>query len=154
MRYSCAVSEPRLTVFGVYHPVISEETWREQWQVTGNDEATREHFGSLVLIEAAVENLDGPFDFGKFGQMQPDHPDDPRYMQVGYDEGLLSADGETLIQRQMNCVRGTGPLRFAVYLHRYDPERPLQWQYGQVTCPPVQDAPVRLMMLMPYTACD
>jgi hypothetical protein len=78
----------------------------------------------------------------------------PRYMQVGYNEGLLSVDGESLIQRQMGCVRGTGPLRFAVYLHLYDPERPLKWQAGEVTCPLVQDAPVRLMMLMPYTACD
>jgi hypothetical protein len=36
--------------------------------------------------------------------------------------GLLSIDGETLIQRKMNCVHGTGPLKFAVYLHLYDPQ--------------------------------
>jgi hypothetical protein len=75
-------------------------------------------------------------------------------MLVGYDEGLLSSDGETLIQRGIDCVHGTGPLRFAVYLHLYDPERPLQWQGGEVTCPPMQDAPVRLTMLMPYCACS
>jgi hypothetical protein len=69
---------------------------------------------------------------GSFGQMQPEHPDDPRWMQVGYDEGLLSADGELLIQREVNRVRGTGPLRFAVYLHLYDPDRPMQWQRGKV----------------------
>ena len=148
------MSEPRLTVIGVYRPVISAETWQEQWQVTGDDEATREHFRKLVLIEAIVDGLSEPLDFCKFGQMQSDHPDDPRRMQVGYDEGLLSADGETLIQRDMNCVRGTGPLRFAVYLHCYDPQRPLRWQYGEVTCPSIQDMPARLMMLMPYYACD
>jgi hypothetical protein len=38
-----------------------------------------------------VEDLGEPFDFSKFGQMQLDHPDSHRYMQVGYDEGLLSA---------------------------------------------------------------
>ena len=89
----------------------------------------------------------------KFGQMQLDHPNNARYMQVPYDEALLSADGELLIQREMNCVRGTGPLRFAAYLHLYDPHRPLQWQCGEVNCPAVQDAPVRLMVLMPYRAC-
>jgi hypothetical protein len=77
------------------------------------------------------------------GQMHPDRPDDPDSMLVGYDDGLLSSDGETLIQREMNCVRGTGALRFAVYLHIYDPLRPLQWQHGQVTQPPVQDAPAK-----------
>ena len=75
-------------------------------------------------------------------------------MQVGYDEGLLSADGETLIQRKMNCVHGTGSLRFAVYLHLYDPQSVLQWQHGYVTCVPVQDVPARLMLLMPYRACS
>ena len=147
------MTRPRLTIIGVYRPVISAGTWREQWKVTGDDEATHEHFHRLVLVEAVVEGLSGRFDFSKFGQMQPDHPDDPRYMQVGYDEGLLSADGETLVQRKMNCVHGTGPLRFAVYLHLYDPERPLLWQAGEVTCPAVRDLPARLLMLMPYTAC-
>ena len=148
------MTEPTLKVIGVYRPVISRETWLEQWQVTEDDNVTREHFDTLVLVEAVVEGLSGAFDFSKFGQMRPEHPDDPRYMQVGYDEGLLSFDGDTLIQREVDCVRGTGPLRFAVYLHMYDPTRPLQWQYGKTICPPVQDAPARLMMLMPYTACS
>jgi hypothetical protein len=148
------MTEPKLRVLGVYRPAISAETWQEQWNVTADDEATREHFDKLVLIEAIVEARTERFDMAKLGQMSLDRPNDPRYMQVGYNEGLLSADGESLIQRQMGCVRGTGSLRFAVYLHVYDPERPLKWQGGEVTCPPVQDAPVRLMMLMPYTACD
>jgi hypothetical protein len=140
--------EPRLTVLGVYRPQISKETWRKQWQVTEDDEMTREHFAGLVLIEAIVEGLAGPFEMIKFGQMQAE------YMQVGYDEGLLSDDGETLIQRQMKCVRGSGPLRFAVYLHFYDPQRPLQWQGGEVMGPPVQEIPVRLSLLMPYVPTD
>jgi hypothetical protein len=108
------MTEPTLTVIGVYRPLISEETWREQWQVTEDDNATREHFDGLVLIEAVAEGLSGLFDFSKFGQMHPDRPDDPDSMLVGYDEGLLSSDGETLIQRKMDCVRGSEPLRFAV----------------------------------------
>jgi len=148
------MSAPNLRIMGVYRPLIGEETWQEQWQVTCDDQATRAHFDTLVLIEAVVEGLGEPLDFSKFGQMQLDHPGDHRYMQVGYDEGLLSADGESLIQRRMHCVQGTGALRFAVYLHLYDPKRPLQWQHGEVTCPSVQEAPVRLMALMPYHACS
>ena len=147
-------AESKLTVLGVYRPHISAETWQEQWEVTADDDATREHFDKLVLIEAMVEGLDAPFEMIKFGQMHVDFPDDPRRMMVGYDEGLLSLDGEALIQRQMDCVQGTGTLRFAVYLHLYDPQRPLLWQRGEVTCPPVEDVPVRLSLLMPYTACS
>ena len=105
-----------------------------------------------MLIEAVVEGLTAPFDMSQFGQMQADFPSDPSRMMVGYDEGLLSFDGETLIQRKMGCVHGTGPLRFAAYLHLYDPKRPLLWQGGEVMCPPVEDMPIRLLLLMPYNA--
>jgi hypothetical protein len=144
----------RLTVLGVYRRQISVEQWQQQWEVMGNDAATREHFEKLVLIEALVEELDEPFDMGKLGQMHAEFQSCPNHMQVGYDEGLLSYDGETLIQREMNCVHGSGPLRFAVYLHFYDPERPLLWQKGEVKCPPLEEVPVRPSLLMPYTACD
>jgi hypothetical protein len=148
------MSEPKLTVLGVYRPVISAETWHKQREITKDDAATQEHFDKLVLIEAVVEGLTEPFLMGELGQMHPEHPDDPSSMQVGYEEGLLSAEGESLIERGMESVRGTCPLRFAVYLHLYDPQRPLRWQHGEVKCPPIQDAPPRLMKLMPYTPCD
>jgi hypothetical protein len=144
--------EPRLTVLGVYRPVISKKTWRKQWRVTGDDNRTRQHFHNLVLIEAIADGLNGSFKMSDFGQMQPEHPNDSRHKQVGYDEGLLSADGETLISRELNCVKGTGPIRFAVYLHLYDPSRPLEWHGGTLICPPMQDIPKRLAMLMPYRA--
>ena len=147
------MSEPKLTILGIYRPVITKETWQAQRALTGDDAVTRDHFDRLVLIEAIVEELVEPFLMGEFGQMQPDHPDDPAWMQVGYDEGLLSTDGETLIERGIEAVRGTAPLRFAVYLHLYDPERPLLWQHGEVICPLMQDAPSRLVKLMPYNAC-
>jgi hypothetical protein len=148
------MAQPTLTILGVYKPQISQETWQDQWQVTCNDDQTREHFENLVLIEAVVDGLTEPFDMSEFGQMGTLSSDQPLSMQVGYDEGLLSADGESLIERQMDCVTGTGALRFAVYLHEYDQQQPLQWQAGLVACPPVQDATVRLMMLMPYNACS
>ena len=146
------MSEPKLRVLGVYRAEISAATWQKQFDVTGDGTYTREHFDNLVLVEAEVEGLSEPFEMIKFGQMRAEFPDDPKRMQVGYDEGLLSMDGEMLIQRKMDCVQGTGRLRFAAYLHLYDPARPLQWQGGSVTCPPVQEMPVRLAMLMPYNA--
>lgn len=150
---------PRLEIIGVYRPLIETDTWQEQWKVTGNNQATQAHFERLVLIEAAVEGLTERFKMGEFGQTQPTGPvypggpTLPSHMQVGYDEGLLSSDGEVLVQRWMNCVQGTGRLRFAAFLHFYDPNRPLQWEFGEVTCPPIQKVPARLMLLMPYRAC-
>lgn len=142
--------EPRLETLGVYRPVTSNETWHQQWRVTGDDNLTKDHFEKLVLIEAIVEGLDEPFAMVKFGQWQQAYQKYLPHMQVRYHEGLLSSDGETLIQRKSNCVEGSGRLRFAVYLHLYDPDRPLQWHAGTVTCPSIQDVPLRLAMLMPY----
>jgi hypothetical protein len=71
------MTEPKLTVLGVYRPAISAETWQEQWNVTADDEATREHFDKLVLIEAIVKELAEPFDMHKVGQMSLDRPNDP-----------------------------------------------------------------------------
>jgi len=147
------MTDPQLTILGVYRPEIDKEVWQEQLAVTGDEEYTPQHFNKLVLIEAVVEGLEESFDMGEFGQIVTLAPY-PEHMQVGYDEGLLSADGETLIQRRMDCVQGTGALRFAVYLHEYDPNRPLKWQHGEVTAPPIQDIPARLLMLMPYNACS
>lgn len=150
----CGMPGPTLTILGVYRPEIDPEAWKEQWAVTANEEATREHFRKLVMIEAVVEGLTGKFEMSEFGQVHAATPQYRSHMQVGYDEGLLSSDGEVLIDRRIDCVHGTGPLRFAVYLHMYDPARPLQWQGGEVVCPPIQDAPVRLVNLMPYRACS
>ena len=61
---------PKLSTLGAYRPVISPETWQEQWEVTADDEITREHFDKLVLIEALVEGLTEPFEMGEFGQMR------------------------------------------------------------------------------------
>lgn len=148
------MSEPKLTILGIYRPEISKETWQNQWEITGDDAATNEHFDRLVLIEAQINELPEPFDMGQFGQIMPAGDTWPENMQVGYDEAMLSSDGETLLVREMNCAQSAGPLRFAVYLHFYDPKRPLLWQFGEISCPPVQDVPIRLQMLMPYTPCD
>jgi hypothetical protein len=83
------MKEPSLKVIGIYRPAISAEMWREQFQVTGDEQATNEHFEKLVLIEAEVEGLTGRFDFSKFGQILSGYRNYPDSMQVGYDEGLF-----------------------------------------------------------------
>lgn len=147
------MAEPSIEILGVYKPHISEETYREQWQVTESDKETEEHFDGLMLIEALVHNVDDQFDMSKIGQ-QPPHSDDPNSFMVPYDEALLSSDGETLIQREMDCVHGTGTLRFAFYLHLYDPSKPLETCYGPIYCPAAQGVPDRLKELVPYNACS
>ena len=148
------MSEPKLTVLGVYKPQISAEVWQEQLESTGGH--TQAHFDGLVLIEALVEGVEEPFDIAEIGQLISEGPDDPGCMQVPYEEALLSADGETAVAHGFDWEsrKERGTFRFAFYLHFYDPARPLRTPVGEVDCPVVQDVPVRLMMLMPYTACS
>jgi hypothetical protein len=42
---------------------------RKQFQATGDEQATRDHFEKLVLVGAVVEGLTKRLDFSKFGQM-------------------------------------------------------------------------------------
>lgn len=143
---------PRIAILGVYKPEIPKDVYQKQWNVTGSDEKTKAHFKDLVLIEALVEHIDGRFKMGELGQLngRGDYPDK---FQCAYDEALLSSDGKTVIERDMNCVKGSGLLRFAFYLHFYDANRPLRWSYGQTQCPPVEPVPGRLKYLVPYRAC-
>ncbi len=146
------MSDPTIRILGVHRPEISPEAYREQLEITGSDEETRRHFSNLVLIEAEVENLDDRFSLSDFGQDDPSG--DPKRMMVAYDEALLSANGEELIQRHIDCVKGTGTLRFACYLHEYDPTRPLRWTYGEFVPPLETPLPERLNRLVPYNACS
>jgi hypothetical protein len=139
---------PTLTILGVYKPEIPEAVYQEQWQVTASDELTQAHFNGLVLLEALLDgNAERLFDAIELGQRYQDH------FQCAYDEALLSLDGERVLERRMNCITGTGPLRFACYLHFYDPTQPLSWSGGAVECPPIEPAPERLRRLVPYNAC-
>ena len=146
------MTNPTIKVLGVYRPEILPSVYREQWQVTGSDSATNSHFEKLVLIEAAISSADERFKMRDLGQTV-DIPGFRRQFQCAYDEALLSTDGNTLIERRMKCVYGTGELRFAFYLHFYDPQRPLETPYGQVECPVTQPMPDRLAILLPYRAC-
>ena len=143
---------PRIVILGVYRPEIPEAVYQKQWAITGSDEKTRAHFKDLVLIESLVEHIDARFKMIEMGQLYK-RADYPGNFQCAYDEALLSSDGKTVIERDMNCVKGSGLLRFAFYLHFYDPNRPLQWTYGDIQCPCVEPVPRRLQYLVPYRAC-
>jgi len=133
-------------------PEIPSSVYREQWQITESDSATDAHFEKLVLVEAVVSYADERFTMKDLGH-SVDVPGFRRHVQRAHDEALLSAVGNTLIDRRMKCVYGTGDLRFAFYLHFYDPARPLESPYGLVECPTIQPVPVRLKILVPYRAC-
>jgi hypothetical protein len=66
---------------------------------------------------------DDKFKLKHFGQTL-DHPVFPPQLKCAYDEALLSSDGNSVIDRRMNCVFGTGSLWFAFYLHFYDADPP------------------------------
>lgn len=151
-RVFCSLVAPILTILGVYRLDVTPEIFAAQLPMYGDEEQCRDHFRSVVLIEAVVSEADEPFSLSDFTQPNPHYPGgDP---QVPWDEGLLSPNGEILLARTINCVKGDGPLRFAFYMHYWNPQLPLRWTYGELYCPPPQPTPVRLEMLMPYRAWD
>ena len=139
--------EPTVEIIGVYKPVISTKTYQEQLEEHGDE--TDAYFDQLVLIETRVHDPDDRLNLIDWGQQPPWSEDSSRQM-VPYDEGLLSADGTILIQREPDCVQGSGSMRFAFYLQCYSPHKPLLTSYGPVTCPPITPVPDRLIALMPY----
>jgi hypothetical protein len=102
---------PSIVVLGVYKPTISADAYQMQWKVTGSNERTKAHFENLVLVEAVVEQVDDRFKMIEMGQPYQlgNYPD---HFQCAYDEALLSSDGNTVIERSMNCVKGN---RFRIH---------------------------------------
>ncbi len=152
MRVLCLFMAPLLTVLGVFRLDVTRKVFAAQLPMYGDEAQCRDHFSSVVLIEALIDGHDERFDLGGFWQPNLGDPHGSR--QAPWDEGLLSSDGEKLLARRNNCVKGTGPLRFAFYLHYWNPQQPLHWTYGEVACPAPQRMPTRLKRLMPYRPCD
>ena len=144
---------PRISILGVYRPNVSASVYKQQWRVTGSDEKTDAHFRDLALIEAVVEHIDGSLKMAELGQPYT-RGDYKNHFQCAYDEALLTKDGQAVVERNLNCVKGSGLLRFAFYLHFYDVNRPVQWSCGQVQGPPVEPMPSRLKRLVPYKASN
>jgi hypothetical protein len=148
------MDDPTIEILGVYRFLVTDEVFQSQLPMYGDEDQCRHHFSSVVLVEAVARNLDDRFNMGDFTQRIPAYPGGSA--QVAYDEAVLSQDGGTLLARTISCMRkvGTGPVRFAYYLHFYDGTLPLLWTYGEIPCPPVGLMPLRLQVLVPYRPCD
>jgi hypothetical protein len=86
--------EPTLTILGVYRLDVSPEI-AAQLPMYGDDEQCRDHFSSVVLVEAIASGVDERFTLADFTQPNRAYPHGAA--QVPWDEGLLSSDGETLL---------------------------------------------------------
>ena len=40
--------EPTLQILGVYRPIVDKETWQNQFNMTGDEEETKDHFARLL----------------------------------------------------------------------------------------------------------
>jgi hypothetical protein len=141
-----------LQILGVYRLNVTRKIFAAQLRMYGDEDLCRNHFSSVVLIEAVINDPTESFDLTDVKQPNPSFTQGSA--QVPWDEGLLSSDGESLIARKLGCVKGLGPLRFAFYMHFWDPALPLKWTHGEIVCPPPEQMPVRVKNLMPYNPCD
>ncbi len=106
--------------------------------------AVKEELSSVVLIETIVTNPDESFDIGDFGQPNSD--------QAPYDEAYLSLDGVQILSRFDKP--NEDKIRITFFLHFYDPQKPLKSSWGEVSCPTIEDIPMRLKDLVPYEPVD
>lgn len=162
--------EPGIEVLGVYRLPVTEELFREQFDILHGEQfeglfgrmskkkraeaerQVREQLNSVVLIEAVVHERDDRFDVGEFTQPRDGVPKEN--WQAAYDEAFLSADGESLAVERGEPPPTPGDLRVAFYLHYWQPDKPLRSTYGDIACPPVEDMPGRLVRLVPYEPVD
>ena len=143
---------PTLTILGVYRLDVTPDVFAAQLAMYRDEAQCRDHFSSVVLVDAVASDVDERFSLSDVTQLNPTCPHGA--LQVPWDEGLLSNDGEVLLTRKINCVKGNGPFRFAFYMHYWNPDLPLCWTYGEVFCPVPAPMPARLELLMPYRSCD
>jgi len=111
---------------------------------TMSEKAVKEELASIVLIELLITNPTEEFDVGNFTQPDSD--------QAPYDEAFLSIDGTRILSRDEKPPGDK--LRLAFFLHYFDPKLPLKTEYGNVSCPPIQEMSARLKRLMPYEPMD
>ena len=106
------------------------------------EEQTREQLGSTVLVEVLFENRDDSFQLRDFTQSQEGMP--KANWQAPWAEAYLSEDGESLLVERWSDPPGTANFRAAFFIHCWDLGSPLLSSYGELSCPPLKDMPVRL----------
>ncbi|MBM3756155.1 MAG: hypothetical protein FJW38_19480 [Acidobacteria bacterium] len=149
------MSEPSVECMGVYVVPCDDCRWQEDldnsYRSLGIFDETAEYRGrviSIALVEVAVSGADSSFDVGEFRQTMERAPN--AYAQVAYDEAFLSEDGSTVVEHLQDRASGISGGRITFFLHYYDPTRPIQWSFGEFTCPAPRPMPERLARLVPY----
>jgi hypothetical protein len=145
-KVSNAISEPQIECLGVYVVPCDDGPWREEldnaYRSLGLLDETQEYrrrLLSIVLVQVMISAASASFDVGQFRQSMECAPDG--YTQAVYDEALLSQDGTAVICRCPGCADGVADGRLCFFPHYYDPTRPIQWSFGEFTCPPPQRMP-------------
>lgn len=155
--------QPRVGVLGVYHLPVTDELFREQFEIlygylmSPNERAAaerqcKEQLESAVLIEVLVSNRDKRFRVGDFAQARTGQS--KANWQVAWAEAYLTADGESLLVERWSDAHDAEPLRLAIFIHYWDPRQPLQSSYGEMNCPAPQEIPERLKRVVPYEPVD
>lgn len=148
------MKEPSIQCLGVYIVPCDDAPWREDLDYSyrslgllDETEAYRRRVISIVLVEVVVSGLEPSFDAGRFQQFMERDDWSP---QVAYDEALLSPDGRAVTKRGQGCANGIAEGRVCFFLHYYDPTRPIEWSFGEFTCPEPLPMTERLARLVPY----
>jgi hypothetical protein len=155
------MSEPRVDILGVYRLPVSDELFREQFDIlygplkmspTEKREYERqcmEQLSSTVLIEARITNCDERFSVSNFYQPQPGKTKDD--CQVAWCETYLTDDA--LGDAWGRPAPGQN-FRVGFFIHYWNSDGMLSTAYGQLRCPPAQEMPERLQKLIPYEPVD
>ena len=150
------MSQPKIQVLGAYKVELTDDLLEEAIEIKSYglqltesekaelEKAIREELSSVVLLDVLVTDADERFDIDNFGQPGSD--------QAPYDETYLSLDGTTVISR-FEPPSGDS-FRVVFFLHFFDPAKPLETPYGNVSIPPIQPMPKHLQELIPYTPID
>jgi hypothetical protein len=157
------MSEPRIEIVGIYKIPITEDLFREQFEIlygysmsdeqrTEAEEQCREQLSSIVLIEALIQNRNEHFSISDFTQPQDGVPRDN--WQVAYAEVFLTFDGNSLLVQSSRGSPEASDFRVAFFFHFWDQTKPLITSYGDLTCPKVSEMPDRLKRLVSYEPVD
>lgn len=152
------MSEPAIEIVGLYLPAkdqarcerLVEERLSELQGIPPDrlkeiEEELRQHLAEVALIEVLVTNADHRFRLEDFLQAHPLQP--KGQWMAAWQEVFLSADGETLLERQ-NALPDR--FRVAFYIHEWNATLPLTSSYGMLSYPTPHVMPERLWRLNPY----
>ena len=148
-----------IKVLGIYEVSLWHRELREdlrQYYFFGNAQSDTnnsvieyvERCIPLVLFDLFIDGADEHFELANFTQEMTAAP--RKAWQAAFDEALLSPIGYEVIARKIGCTKGLRVGRIAFYFHFYDPLKPMEWTYGEFSCPAVQPIPSSLFEIMPY----